>query len=43
MLEERFGKMFYSYAENDAKKRPEHMQKTNKVLDGDKNISSLEF
>ncbi|MDE6426175.1 MAG: Mu transposase C-terminal domain-containing protein [Ruminococcus sp.] len=42
-LEERFGKMFYSYAGNDAKKRPEHMQKTNKVLDGDKNIPTLEF
>lgn len=42
-LEERFGKMFYSYAGNDAKKRPEHMQKTNKVLDSDKNIPSLEF
>lgn len=42
-LEERFGKMFYSYAGNDAKKRPEHMQKTNKVLDKDKDIPSLEF
>lgn len=42
-LEERFGKMFYSYAGNDAKKRPEHMQKTNKVLDGDKDIPTLEF
>ncbi|MDE6779960.1 MAG: Mu transposase C-terminal domain-containing protein [Ruminococcus sp.] len=42
-LEERFGKMFYSYAGNDAKKRPEHMQKTNKVLDGDKNIPTLEY
>ena len=42
-LEERFGKMFYSYAGNDAKKRPEHMQKTNKVLDKDKNIPTLEF
>lgn len=42
-LEERFGKMFYSYAGNDTKKRPEHMQKTNKVLDKDKNIPSLEF
>ena len=36
-------KMFYSYAGNDAKKRPEHMQKTNKVLDGDKDIPTLEF
>lgn len=35
--------MFYSYAGNDAKKRPEHMQKTNKVLDKDKNIPTLEF
>ena len=42
-LEERFGKMFYSYAGNDAKKRPEHMQKTNKVLDGDRDIPTLEF
>lgn len=42
-LEERFGKMFYSYAGNDAKNRPEHMQKTNKVLDKDKDIPSLEF
>lgn len=42
-LEERFGKMFYSYAGNDTKKRPEHMQKTNKVLDKDKDIPSLEF
>lgn len=42
-LEERFGKIFYSYAGNDAKKRPEHMQKTNKVLDNDNNIPSLEF
>ena len=42
-LEERFGKMFYSYAGNDAKKHPEHMQKTNKVLDKDKDIPSLEF
>lgn len=35
--------MFYSYAGNDAKKRPEHMQKTNRVLDGDKDIPTLEF
>lgn len=35
--------MFYSYAGNDAKKRPEYMQKTNKVLDKDKDIPSLEF
>ncbi|MDE7363907.1 MAG: Mu transposase C-terminal domain-containing protein, partial [Ruminococcus sp.] len=42
-LEERFGKMFYSYAGNDAKKRPEHMQKTNKALEKDKDIPSLEF
>ncbi|MDE6679224.1 MAG: Mu transposase C-terminal domain-containing protein, partial [Ruminococcus sp.] len=42
-LEERFEKMFYSYAGNDAKKRPEHMQKTNKVLDNDNNIPTLEY
>ncbi|MDE6834326.1 MAG: Mu transposase C-terminal domain-containing protein [Ruminococcus sp.] len=42
-LEERFGKMFYSYTGNDAKKRPEHMQKTNKVLDNDNNIPTLEY
>ena len=35
--------MFYLYAGNDAKKRPEHMQKTNKVLDDDKDIPTLEF
>ena len=42
-LEERFGKMFYSYAGNDAKKRPEHMAKTLKKLEQDENIPTLEF
>lgn len=41
-LEERFGKMFYSYAGNDAKKRPEHMAKTLKKLEQDENIPTLE-
>lgn len=35
--------MFYSYAGNDAKKHPEHMQKTNKALDGDRDIPTLKF
>ena len=35
--------VFYLYAGNDAKKRLEHMQKTNRVLDGDKDIPTLEF
>lgn len=42
-LEERFGKMFYSYAGNDAKKRPEHMAKTIKRLEEDPNIPSMDF
>lgn len=42
-LEERFGKMFYSYAGNDAKKRPEHMAKTIQRLEEDPNIPSMDF
>ena len=42
-LEERFGKMFYSYAGNDAKKRPEHMAKTIQRLEEDPNIPTLDF
>lgn len=42
-LEERFGKSFYSYAGNDAKKRPEHMKKTTKKLEEDENIPTFEF
>ena len=42
-LEERFGKMFYSYAGSDAKKRPEHMAKTIKRLEEDPNIPSMDF
>lgn len=42
-LEERFGKLFYSYAGNDAKKRPEHMKKTNRKLAEDENIPDFEF
>ena len=42
-LEERFGKMFYSYAGNDAKKRPEHMAKTIQKLEEDPNIPSMDF
>jgi transposase InsO family protein len=41
-LEERFGKCFYSYIGNDGKKRPEHMQKLNKVLEKDPNIPSFD-
>lgn len=42
-LEEHFGKMFYSYAGNDAKNRPEYMAKTIKKLEQDSNIPSEEF
>ncbi|MDE5937202.1 MAG: Mu transposase C-terminal domain-containing protein [Ruminococcus sp.] len=42
-LKERFGKLFYSYAGNDAKKRPKHMKKTNKKLAQDEEIPSFEF
>ena len=42
-LEGRFGTLFYSYAGHDAKNRPEHMQKTIKQLEADKNIPTLEF
>ncbi|MDE6003800.1 MAG: Mu transposase C-terminal domain-containing protein [Oscillospiraceae bacterium] len=42
-LESRFGTLFYSYAGHDARKRPEHMKKTEKQLEKDENIPTLEF
>ena len=42
-LEERFGKLFYSYIGSDGKNRPEHMKKLNKELEKDSNIPSLKL
>ena len=42
-LESRFGTLFYSYSGYDAKNRPEHMKKTEKQLEKDENIPTLEF
>lgn len=41
-LEDRFGKLFYSYVGSDGKDRPEHMQKLKKELEKDSNIPTLE-
>lgn len=41
-LEERFGKLFYSYVGSDGKDRPEHMQKLKKELEKDSNIPAIE-
>lgn len=40
-LENRFGKLFYSYVGSDGKERPEHMQKLKKQLEKDNNIPSI--
>ena len=40
-LEERFGKRFYSYAGNNAKDRPDYLQKTNRELAKDPNIPTI--
>lgn len=42
-LEERFGKLFYSYIGSDGKNRPEHMKKLNKELEKDPDIPSLKL
>lgn len=41
-LENRFGKLFYSYVGSDGKERPEHMQKLKKELENDPNIPSID-
>lgn len=41
-LEERFGKLFYSYVGSDGKDRPEHMQKPKKELEKDTNIPTID-
>lgn len=41
-LEDRFGKLFYSYVGSDGKERPEHMQKLKKDLEKDSNIPTIE-
>ena len=42
-LECRFGALFYSYAGHDARDRPEHMRKTEKQLEKNDNIPTLEI
>lgn len=41
-LEERFGKLFYSYVGSDGKDRPEHMKKLKKELEKDPDIPTME-
>lgn len=41
-LENRFGKLFYSYAGNNAKDRPDYLKKTNKELENDPNIPDID-
>lgn len=41
-LEERFGKRWYSYAGSNAKDRPDYLKKTNKELEKDPNIPTMD-
>lgn len=41
-LEDRFGKLWYSYAGSNAKDRPDYLKKTNKELEKDPNIPTMD-